>query len=170
MIARAGAKCFYTNRRPARKCSNKVGVRFCPSPCKHKVEPQYAIPVTDCAALLDWSKLYRTGRKIKLADFHWVKGGMNTFSENRNDFVGRLLHEGGVGRRTYFAFSQYQKCLYGCQMPVCQPFLCQMPVCQMPVRVRCCKTPLCVRVRCLCVRCPCVNCSCVRCPCVRSRG
>ena len=50
MIARAGAKCFYTNRRPARKCSNKVGVRFCPSPCKHKVEPQYAIPVTDCAA------------------------------------------------------------------------------------------------------------------------
>ena len=52
MIARAGAKCFYTNRRPARKCSNKVGVRFCPSPCEHKVEPQYAIPVTDCAALL----------------------------------------------------------------------------------------------------------------------
>ena len=51
VIARAGAKCFYTNRRPARKCSNKVGVRFCPSPCKHKVEPQYAIPVTDCAAL-----------------------------------------------------------------------------------------------------------------------
>ena len=24
VIARAGAKCFYTNRRPARKCSNKV--------------------------------------------------------------------------------------------------------------------------------------------------
>ena len=43
--AQAGAKCFYTNRRPARKCSNKVGIRFCPSPCKHKVEPQYAIPV-----------------------------------------------------------------------------------------------------------------------------
>jgi len=38
---------------------------------------------------------------------------MNTFSENGNDFVGRLLHEGGVGRRTFFAFSQYQKCLYG---------------------------------------------------------
>ena len=45
VMAKTGAKCFYTNRRPARKCSNKVGVRFCPSPCKHKVEPQYAIPV-----------------------------------------------------------------------------------------------------------------------------
>jgi hypothetical protein len=51
VIARAGAKCFYTNRRAARKCSNKVGVRFCARPCEHKVEPQYAIPVTDCAAL-----------------------------------------------------------------------------------------------------------------------
>ena len=50
VIAKAGAKCFYTNRRAARKCSYKVGVRFCPSPCEHKVEPQYAIPVTDCAA------------------------------------------------------------------------------------------------------------------------
>ena len=39
---------------------------------------------------------------------------MNTFSEHGNDFVGRLLHEGGVRRRTFFAFSQYQKCLYGC--------------------------------------------------------
>ena len=38
---------------------------------------------------------------------------MNTFSENGNDFVGRLLHEGGVRRRTFFAFSQYQKCQYG---------------------------------------------------------
>ena len=38
---------------------------------------------------------------------------MNTFSENGNDFVGRLLHEGGVWRRTFFGFSQYQKCLYG---------------------------------------------------------
>ena len=38
---------------------------------------------------------------------------MNTFSENGNEFVGRLLHEGGVRRRTFFAFSQYQKCLCG---------------------------------------------------------
>ena len=42
-----------------------------------------------------------------------MKGGMNTFSENGNDFVGRLLHEGGVWRRTFFGFSQYQKGLYG---------------------------------------------------------
>jgi len=38
---------------------------------------------------------------------------MNTFSEHGNDFVGRLLHEGGIWRRTFFGFSQYQKCLYG---------------------------------------------------------
>ena len=30
---------------------------------------------------------------------------MNTFSENGNDFVGRLLHEGGVSRRTLSAIS-----------------------------------------------------------------
>ena len=30
---------------------------------------------------------------------------MNTFSENGNDFVGRLLHEGGVSRRTFWDFS-----------------------------------------------------------------
>ena len=34
--------------------------------------------------------------------------GMNTFSENGNDFVGRLLHEGGVSRRTFSAFPQTQ--------------------------------------------------------------
>ena len=33
---------------------------------------------------------------------------MNTFSENGNDFVGRLLHEGGVSRRTFSAFPQTQ--------------------------------------------------------------
>ena len=33
---------------------------------------------------------------------------MNTFSENRNDFVGRLLHEGGVSRRTFSAFPENQ--------------------------------------------------------------
>ena len=49
--ARAGAKCFYTNRRAAKKCSSNVGVRFCPRPCAHKVQVKYAIPVTDCAAL-----------------------------------------------------------------------------------------------------------------------
>jgi hypothetical protein len=47
VIAGAGAKCFYTNRRAAKKCSSKVGVRFCPSPCAHKVQVKYAIPVTD---------------------------------------------------------------------------------------------------------------------------
>ena len=51
VIAGAGAKCFYTNRRAAKKCSSKVGVRFCPRPCTHKVQVKYAIPVTDCAAL-----------------------------------------------------------------------------------------------------------------------
>ena len=51
VIAGAGAKCFYTNRRAAKKCSSKVGVRFCPRPCAHKVQVKYAIPVTDCAAL-----------------------------------------------------------------------------------------------------------------------
>ena len=49
VIAGAGAKCFYTNRRAAKKCSSKVGVRFCPRPCAHKVQVKYAIPVTDCA-------------------------------------------------------------------------------------------------------------------------
>jgi hypothetical protein len=33
---------------------------------------------------------------------------MNTFSENGNDFVGRLLHEGGFSRRTFSAFPQTQ--------------------------------------------------------------
>ena len=33
---------------------------------------------------------------------------MNTFSENGNGFVGRLLHEGGVWRRTFLGFSQNQ--------------------------------------------------------------
>ena len=33
---------------------------------------------------------------------------MITFSENGNDFVGRLLHEGGVSRRTFSAFPQTQ--------------------------------------------------------------
>ena len=33
---------------------------------------------------------------------------MNTFSENGNDFVGRLLHEGGVSRRTFSAFPPTQ--------------------------------------------------------------
>ena len=33
-------------------------------------------------------------------------GGMNTFSETGNDFVGRLLHEGGVSRMTFLGFSQ----------------------------------------------------------------
>ena len=33
---------------------------------------------------------------------------MNTFSENGNDFVGRLLHEGEVSRRTFSAFPQTQ--------------------------------------------------------------
>ena len=45
MIAGAGAKCFYTNRRAAKKCSSKVWVRFCPRPCAHKVQVKYAIPV-----------------------------------------------------------------------------------------------------------------------------
>jgi len=53
------------------------------------------------------------GRKIRWATFPVGEGGMNTFSENGNDFVGRLLHEGGVWRRTFLGFSQYQKCLYG---------------------------------------------------------
>jgi hypothetical protein len=39
--------------------------------------------------------------KIRLARFPWREPGMNTFSENGNDFVGRLLHEGGVSRRTF---------------------------------------------------------------------
>jgi len=38
---------------------------------------------------------------------------MNTFSENGNDFVGRLLHEGGVSRRTFSAFPQTQKASTG---------------------------------------------------------
>jgi hypothetical protein len=38
---------------------------------------------------------------------------MNTFSENGNDFVGRLLHEGGVWRRTFLGFSQYHNGQYG---------------------------------------------------------
>ena len=38
----------------------------------------------------------------------WREPGMNTFSENGNDFVGRLLHEGGVSRRTFSAFPQTQ--------------------------------------------------------------
>jgi len=38
---------------------------------------------------------------------------MNMFSENRNDFVGRLLHEGGVWRGTFFGFSQSQNGQYG---------------------------------------------------------
>ena len=38
----------------------------------------------------------------------WRRAGMNTFSENGNDFVGRLLHEGGVSRRTFSAFPQTQ--------------------------------------------------------------
>ena len=54
VIAGAGAKCFYTNRRAAKKCSSKVGVRFCPRPCTHKVQVKYAIPVTDCAALVQY--------------------------------------------------------------------------------------------------------------------
>jgi hypothetical protein len=33
---------------------------------------------------------------------------MNTFSENGNDFVGRLLHKGGVSRRTFSAFPETQ--------------------------------------------------------------
>ena len=56
MIAGAGEKCFYINRRAAKKCSYKVGVRFCTRPCDHCVELKYAIPVTDCArALLSFS-------------------------------------------------------------------------------------------------------------------
>jgi len=33
-------------------------------------------------------------------------GGMNTFSENGNDFVGRLLREGGVSRGSFSTFPQ----------------------------------------------------------------
>jgi hypothetical protein len=40
-------------------------------------------------------------------------GGVNTFSENGTNFVGRLLHEGGVWRRTFLVFSQYQNGQYG---------------------------------------------------------
>ena len=40
-----------------------------------------------------------------MATFPHGEGGMNTFSENGNDFVGRLLHEGGVSRRSFSAFS-----------------------------------------------------------------
>ena len=39
--------------------------------------------------------------------------GMNTFSQNGNDFVGRLLHEGGVWCRTFFGFFQCQNSRYG---------------------------------------------------------
>ena len=38
---------------------------------------------------------------------------MNTFSENGNGFVGRLLHEGGVSRRSFSAFPQTQKASTG---------------------------------------------------------
>ena len=53
-----------------------------------------------------------TGTKIKRARFHLVKPGMNTFSENGNDFVRRLLQKGGVSRRTFLG-SQYQNGQYG---------------------------------------------------------
>ena len=48
-----------------------------------------------------------TGTNIRRATPARRRGGMNTLSENGNDFVGRLLHEGGVWRRTFLGFSQY---------------------------------------------------------------
>jgi len=47
-------------------------------------------------------------RKIRLAAFPQREGGMNTFSENGNDFVGSLLHEGEDWRRTLVGVSQNQ--------------------------------------------------------------
>ena len=52
VITGAGAKCFYINRRAAKKSSYKVGVRFCTRPCDHCVELKYAIPVPECARAL----------------------------------------------------------------------------------------------------------------------
>jgi hypothetical protein len=43
-------------------------------------------------------------RKIRLAAFPQREGGMNTFSENGNDFVGSLLHEGEDWRRPLWVF------------------------------------------------------------------
>lgn len=44
---------------------------------------------------------------------------MNTFSENGNDFVGRLLHEGGVSRRTFSAFPENQTASTGVGAVIC---------------------------------------------------
>ena len=82
----------------------------------------------DC--LPHWSVLavYRpyTGRilavywpKPRLAAPALRRGGMNTFSKNGNDFVGRLLHEGGVSRRTFSGFPQYPNGQYGCTATLC---------------------------------------------------
>ena len=49
-----------------------------------------------------------TGRKIRRATPPRRGCGKDTFSDNRTEFVGKLLHEGGVWRRTFFGFSQYQ--------------------------------------------------------------
>eukprot|EP00802_Teleaulax_amphioxeia_P019080 Tamp_19301.p4 GENE.Tamp_19301~~Tamp_19301.p4 ORF type:complete len:100 (+),score=1.06 Tamp_19301:103-402(+) len=43
-------------------------------------------------------------------------GAVNTFSENGTNFVGRLLLEGGVWRRTFLGFSQYQNGQYGVEL------------------------------------------------------
>ena len=57
-----------------------------------------------------------TGKNQTGHTFPHGEGGMNTLSENGNDFVGRLLHGGGGSRRTFSAFPQYPNGRYGIYM------------------------------------------------------